>query len=141
MSLVWREQLSVGNDAIDADHKRLIEIINMVEPSLGTGNRRTLSVALTKLSQYSQEHFVREERIAAAAGYPQVPQMHQSHEALNHELDKIRHEIGQTGDEWPAARIEHFTKLLRDWLLQHVIHEDLLMKPTLQKLPPAFTAK
>ncbi len=31
MSLVWREQLSVGNDAIDADHKHLIDIVNLVE--------------------------------------------------------------------------------------------------------------
>ena len=34
MGLVWREQLSVGNDLIDADHKRLISIINQVEESL-----------------------------------------------------------------------------------------------------------
>ena len=31
MSLVWRDQLSVGNNVIDSDHKYLIEIINRVE--------------------------------------------------------------------------------------------------------------
>ena len=34
MSLEWREQLSVGNNVIDADHKHLIGIINQVEKCL-----------------------------------------------------------------------------------------------------------
>jgi len=34
MALVWRDQLSVGNNVIDSDHKHLIEIINKVEQSL-----------------------------------------------------------------------------------------------------------
>jgi hemerythrin len=38
MSLQWREQLSVGNDLIDNDHKRLIEIINRAEVSLKSIN-------------------------------------------------------------------------------------------------------
>jgi len=39
MGLVWREQLSVGNNVIDTDHKHLIDIINHVEQSLGAKNR------------------------------------------------------------------------------------------------------
>jgi hypothetical protein len=27
---------------------------------------------------------------------------------------------------------------MRDWLINHVIKEDLLMKPALQKYPPSF---
>jgi len=33
---------------------------------------------------------------------------------------------------------EKFTKLLRSWLIDHVIKEDLLMKPVLKKHSPLF---
>ncbi len=138
MSLVWREQLSVGNDLIDADHKYLIDIVNQIEQSFDTKNRHELSAALDSLSQYSQKHFAQEEKIASAAGYAQVPHMHQSHEVLVKALDRARLEIEAMGQGWSPTAIEHFTNLLRNWLVDHVIKEDLLMKSALQKYPPNF---
>jgi len=141
MSLVWREQLSVGNDVIDADHKYLIEVINQVERSLDIKNRNELFAAFDTLYQYSQKHFAQEEKIARAAGYRQVPHLSQSHEALVKQLDQLKREIEAMGEEWSSAVVEHFTHLLRNWLIDHVIKEDLLMKPTLQKFPPSFDPK
>lgn len=136
MSLVWKEQLSVGNDVIDSDHKHLIKIINLVEESLVTTNRSDLTLALASLSQYSKEHFAREEKIASAAGYARVSQLNKSHEALLGKLDQAKQEIGE---EWTASSAKNFTILLRDWLVNHVIKEDMLMKPALEKhtSPPA----
>jgi hemerythrin len=138
MSLVWREQLSVGNNVIDSDHRHLIDIINLASESLGKKNRKELLVSLESLSQYSQAHFVREERIAHAAGYKQVPNLNESHQALLKQLDQLRSEVGEMEQEWSPETAEHFASLLRNWLLDHVIKEDLLMKPTLQKLSPLF---
>ena len=138
MGLVWREQLSVGNNVIDNDHRHLIDIVNHVEQSLDTKNPRELSAALDSLSKYSQEHFVREEKIARAAGYEQVPDLSHSHEALVKQLDQIKVEIRGMGQEWSPAVAEDFTKLLRSWLIDHVIKEDLLMKSVLQKYSPLF---
>lgn len=138
MSLVWREQLSVGNDLIDTDHKHLIEIVNRIERSLDAKNRNELSEAFGSLSQYSQEHFAREEKIAHAVGYAQAHRLSLSHEVLYKQLDKAKREIGAMGQEWSSAVAEHFTILLRSWLIDHVIKEDLLMKPALQKYPPNF---
>ena len=130
MGLKWCEQLSVGNDVIDSDHKHLIKIINLVEESLATTNRSNLTLALASLSQYSKEHFAREEKIAIAAGYTQIPRLHKSHEALIGKLDQVKREIGE---EWAATSVKRFTVFLQDWLVNHVIKEDLLMKPALEK--------
>lgn len=138
MSLVWRDQLSVGNDVIDADHKHLIEIINRAEHSLNTKNRNELMTTLDALSGYSKVHFDREERIAAAAGYSQTPGLHQSHESLLAGFEHVRGEIDAMRQDWSAEAAEHFSALLRNWLLDHVIKEDLLMKPVLQKHSPSF---
>ena len=137
MGLVWREQLSVGNDVIDSDHRYLIDIINRVEQGMITKNRKSLTAALDSLSKYSQEHFAREEKIAKAAGYEQVPDLNQSHEALLKHLDEVKTEIGQM-QEWSPEVVDRFASLLRSWLIDHVVKEDLLMKPTLQKLSPLF---
>ncbi len=137
MSLVWREQLSVGNDTIDADHKYLIDIINRAEQGMAAKNLKGLAAALESLSRYSQEHFAREEKIAKAAGYEQVPSLNQSHAALIEQLDRVKAEISQM-QEWSPEAVERFANLLRSWLIDHVVKEDLLMKPILQKLSPLF---
>jgi len=135
MSLKWREQLSVGNNVIDADHKHLIDIINRVEASLHANNRNELSAELAALEKYSREHFAREEKIASAAGYAYVPKLSESHAELLESINRIKCEIS---DEWTPVAIEHFSGLLRAWLIDHVIKEDLLMRPVLLKHSPSY---
>ena len=135
MSLEWREQLSVGNDLIDSDHKYLIEIINQAELGLRKHDRDGLTDALDRLSQYSKVHFSREERLAGAVGYEQAPQLHESHAALIEALDQVKQEVGE---RWTASSADHFVALLRSWLIDHVIKEDMLMKPAIKKFSPSF---
>lgn len=135
MSLEWREQLSVGNDAIDTDHKHLIDIINQVEISLAAKDFDHLKATLDSLSRYSATHFGAEEKIARAVGYPNVAKLHESHLDLVEKLDQFKQNLSQ---DWNPAHIESFTVLLRDWLINHVIKEDLLMKPFLTKWSPQF---
>ena len=68
MTIAWREQLSVGNNIIDEDHKYLIEIINRVEVCLTKKDMPALKAELQRLHDYSLLHFDREEKIAIAAG-------------------------------------------------------------------------
>lgn len=135
MGLQWREQLSVGNDLIDSDHKHLIEIINLANNSLQTMNRPDLAMALEQLFSYSRLHFALEEKIAVAVGFPGVEHIHASHEALLVKLAQVAQEIG---DVWDAATGETFGVFLRDWLINHVIKEDMLLKPFLKKYSPRF---
>jgi hemerythrin len=135
MGLQWREQLSVGNDLIDSDHKHLIEIINLANSSLQTMNRTELVAALDQLFNYSKLHFALEEKIAVAVGYTDVEHIHASHEALLVKLSQLAQEIGSA---WDAAAAEHFGSFLREWLINHVIKEDMLMKPFLKKYSPRF---
>ena len=68
MGLQWRDQLSVGNDLIDGDHKYLIDIINKVEVSMKANNRAELMALLDELGHYGKTHFEREELVAKAVG-------------------------------------------------------------------------
>ena len=135
MGLDWREQLSVGNDLLDTDHKHLIGIINQVENCLAMEDWDELRKALDSLSLYSRAHFAAEEKIARAVGYPHVFSLHESHQALMDKLEQVKQELVK---EWTPALVESFKTLLRSWLIQHVIKEDLLMKPYLIKWSPEF---
>lgn len=138
MPLMWRDQLNVGNDIIDSDHKHLIEIINRIELCLEAKDRGHLTEVLDSLAKYAQVHFDREERIAKAAGYTQVPNLTHSHEALLSRFKEVRSEFDETGLQWKAEAADHFLGFLRNWLIDHVIKEDLLMKPALTKHSPSF---
>ena len=138
MALQWREQLSVGNNIIDADHRHLIDIINRVEQCLAAKDRGALDAALVSLKDYALVHFAREEKIAEAAGYTQMPGLAQSHRGLMETLEQMRQEFDAVGGSWAAEPVAKFTGFLRGWLIDHVIKEDLLMKPALQKFAPTF---
>ena len=135
MGLQWREQLSVGNDLIDTDHKYLIDVVNKAEASLKTHNNVELTAVLQELAHYGKTHFEREELVAKAVGYPGLAKLHESHVKLDAVLTKFREEIGDT---WTPAAVTQFTAFLRDWLIGHVIKEDLPMKPWMSKHSPRF---
>lgn len=135
MSLVWREQLSVGNDVIDEDHKYLIGKINQIEGCLKQGKRSELLDVLDQLSNYAPIHFASEEKIASCVGYADLEPLHQSHEVLLKELDAVRNEILQATSDVSVERIGTF---LREWLINHVIKEDLRLKPFLSKHAPTY---
>ena len=135
MGLQWREGLSVGNDLIDSDHKHLIGIINLADQSLQTKDQPGLAAALDQLVGYSKTHFFREEKIAAAVDFPSTSELHQSHELLLKGLDQQKQELGT---DWTDEAGERFGVFLRGWLINHVIKEDLLMKPFLKKHSPQF---
>ncbi len=135
MTLQWRKQLSIGNDLIDDDHKYLIAIINQAEHSWKAKNRVGLTAVLDSLSQYSKAHFLKEESIAIAVDYPDASRLHESHEELIKRLDQVTQEIGEA---WTSSWGENFTEFLRDWLINHVIKEDMQLKPYLTKHSPKF---
>lgn len=138
MPLEWREQLSVGNDLLDSDHKYLIEIINQAENGLKRKRLSEVTAALDRLSRYSIMHFSRQEKIASAVGYTHAARLHESHEGLLKNLDKVKQEVG---GEWTDSSVERFGDFLRDWIINHVIKEDMVMKPFLKKFSPRFAPR
>ncbi len=135
MAIQWRDQFSVGNDLVDTDHKYLLEIINRAEVSLQGHQHAALVALLDELAHYGAKHFKLEELVAGAVDYPKADQLHVSHQALVESLAKFRAELG---DSWTEQVGVQFATFLRDWLLNHVIKEDLLLKPWMTKFSPRF---
>ena len=70
MTLVWRKQLEIGDEAIDSDHRYLICLINTVELAMRTPEHRdVLTTTLEQLVEYTHAHFEHEESIMLAIRY------------------------------------------------------------------------
>lgn len=137
MPIHWNPNLSVGNDRIDNDHKHLIELINQAERALEVRNINQLSNQLAQLDHYADIHFKSEERIARAVHFPHCEHMHQSHSDLTRVLQACKHKVDTT--TWTDNMAHEVLTLLRTWLIDHVIKEDLQMKPYLMKHAPSLS--
>ena len=69
-AIEWNNDLSVGVDLIDSDHKTLIDLINLVADSIEAGqSAKTIGDVVQLLYEYTEFHFIREEVLMEACGY------------------------------------------------------------------------
>ncbi len=140
MPILWRPQMSLGNALIDGDHRYLIALINTVELALRTADGSdALATALDQLVLYTHDHFDREEKLMRAIRYPGYEQHRGSHRDLTARLVEIRAAIeAAPAGAAPEHEVDRLVELLRSWLLDHVLKEDLLLKPALAGYPEHF---
>ena len=59
---------------------------------------------------------------------------------LLNELEELKEKLSKTNtNEEILAEADNITAFLRNWLINHVLNEDLLLKPYLEKHPKAFS--
>lgn len=138
MPIQWRKQMTVGNLIIDLDHRYLIALINQVEYAMRHPEEKDiLDNAVGQLKAYAREHFDREERIQLHISYQHYHDHKFLHQQLLERLDAIAERIDahhERGELTEAG--EEIAGLLRDWLLNHVLKEDMKMKCDLEQAPP-----
>jgi hemerythrin len=138
--LVWREEMSVGNAIIDSDHHYLLHLVNAIELACQTQQpEATQRGILQRLVEYADLHFEREERIQLAMGYALHSEHELSHTNLREYLKDLCVEFERlaTGSE-SAGRLEPVLEWLRHWLVDHLLKEDMAMKPHFARLPATF---
>ncbi len=127
MSVEWRDEFSVGNDMIDGDHRTLIAIINEYETVLETKDIGRLKDVYQRLFDYAEMHFDREINLQKAVHFPGYLTHQSKHDDLLRQLTEI-HTAFVEGTERKGI-IPKTTQLLRGWLLQHILTEDLKLRP------------
>lgn len=117
----WRDDLSVGIESIDNDHKKLLTLINNLQSAahynMGESFERQ---ALQELADYTKYHFEREERLMREHEYPD----YEAHEAQHREMiDRVNDALAAY-DKNPEDTVNELTKLLKSWLLRHIAGTD-----------------
>ena len=133
----WVNELSVGNAVIDIDHKMLIVMVNGVEAMIRARDSFALPQALEQLEDNLNAHFAREEKIAQAINFP-FGKNKMEHQYVLKEFQNMKDELIAKDGIWSDGAAEHFSHFLSDWITDHVLNEDMLMKPVLQTYPYDF---
>lgn len=78
--IAWKQEYSVGNEAIDADHQGLFDLVReLAEADITDG---LLNSILVRLENYAAGHFSREEALMEKMGYPGFEEHKKQHQAF-----------------------------------------------------------
>ncbi|GAB3454558.1 bacteriohemerythrin [Insolitispirillum peregrinum] len=128
--LVWRDQLSVGAPEIDKDHKQLIEFVNQLNDAVTEAqSEKVVGKILLELIEYTRDHFSREEKVMAAAGYPDLDRHRKIHLALTNKVLTFAQSYLRTPTDQVKRELIDF---LASWLIEHIIKEDRKLGAYLQ---------
>lgn len=131
--------MSVHNDVIDTDHRHLICLINSVELALHNNSSAQLENILAQLGDYTDYHFRREEQIQQAIGYPALEEHLNAHTGLLKRFNELRRSVSNLlSPNLDATLRDEVVVLLRDWLMGHILKEDMAMRPFLSERPRDF---
>jgi hemerythrin-like metal-binding protein len=114
--VVWKEEFRIGVPAFDAEHRDLLDIINVLYDQAEAGApAETLAATCDRLIAHTVTHFDHEE--ARFDGYPRAAEHRRMHDKLKERALAFRQEI-TTGNAADG------TKLITDWLAHHITGED-----------------
>ena len=119
--IIWREEFSVGNAAVDQEHQELIETINALFDVIGAESEKDPVVdGLGEIYTMIASHFALEEKIMLDVRYGQYPAHKEDHEVLLDELSEIIDTV-ELGDSFDEADL---TTTLNRWFSEHFSTHD-----------------
>ncbi len=132
MSLIeWDSSFSVGSTRMDADHQRLLTLLNRLYDAWHGGEGvEELGWLFDELMAYADTHFAAEEMALKSRNYARLEKQQTDHIRLKASVLDFRSRY-LSGDK-PAALTEEMTIFLKSWLLEHILGEDMLYKACFQ---------
>ena len=124
--IVWSDNLSVGIQEIDEQHKILIDLLNQLHEAIVNRHAGEVTLGiLSRLREYTKTHFTVEESLMRILGYPDYEEHKAHHEKLIAELEAMCDKVERTGSS-ASFELMHF---LKKWLTRHIMEEDQLYSP------------
>ncbi|MEF8736606.1 MAG: bacteriohemerythrin [Candidatus Accumulibacter necessarius] len=120
--IVWDEILSVGVDEIDEDHRKLVNIFNILNHSvMAEESSDYLAATLAELINCTVWHFSHEERLMLKHRYEGI----EEHKAEHRELIKSAKELQQEILQADNPVVDEHIEFLERWLTEHILTADL----------------
>jgi hemerythrin len=120
--IVWSDILSVEVDEIDDDHRKLVNIFNILNHSVMEGeSAEYIAAVLEELINCTVWHFSHEERLMLKYGYEETEEHKTAHQALIESIKELQKEILRAGK--PVA--EEHIEFLERWLTEHILTADM----------------
>jgi diguanylate cyclase (GGDEF)-like protein/hemerythrin-like metal-binding protein/PAS domain S-box-containing protein len=140
LRLSWQEAYESGEPMIDAEHRELLELGNvLIATAIRQGSASgtlPVQVALDSLLTHVARHFQHEEEVLAGRDYPGLLAHKRAHAALLKRAAELRAAIDS--DREALGTLVNF--IARDLISQHILKVDRLFFPLFQSRPPAHVA-
>ena len=117
----WADDMVIDNGPIDADHRKLVDLVNELHTATSEGKGKlVVGRLLEQLIRDTSEHLQREEHLMAQAGFPNLEGHRKGHDAFIGQLNDLRQKLS-SGQVTVAAQL---SMVLRDWLSIHIRRND-----------------
>ncbi len=117
----WTQDLSVNIDTIDAQHQKLVDMINNFYDQVSNkSNKELIGSLITQMREYTEIHFKTEEELYERYQYKNIKQhiiKHNDFVAKVNDLEK-RYNQGK------LIITFEITNFLKDWLINHIHKSD-----------------
>jgi hemerythrin-like metal-binding protein len=118
----WTNELSVGIDSIDEQHKKLVNMINALNDAMLTNSsHELLGKIFTGLATYTQKHFAYEENMFAEYGYEGSEEHKRQHNELISQVVDLKEKFIANPQGTMSADLLLF---LKRWLTNHIMRTD-----------------
>lgn len=121
-AFTWSRLFETGLAEVDAQHQRLVELVNQLGEDAHSGDPARIDQALAELADYTVYHFRCEEGIMAAAG---VSAVHADRHRATHQrfVAQVVEWINRrnAGEDIHLGALIEF---LADWLVFHILGDD-----------------
>ena len=116
-----REKLSTYVDAMDNEHKKLVEIMNrLFERTEAKASKQELGGLINELGSWTVTHFAHEEKFFDTLDYPHASVQKKIHKDLLERFKGHQAEFEKTGVLTLA-----FFQFLKTWLTAHIMGIDI----------------
>jgi len=116
---IWTEQLSIGIDVIDQQHRRIVEYINQLDDARSSGQKADVSKVIDELVDYTLSHFAFEESMQEEAKYPFFASHKKVHDLFAKRVSEYQQRFNDGEDVSKALN-----SLLVTWLFNHIKRDD-----------------
>ena len=118
----WKQEYNTGVEMIDAQHKRLVDIINKLHDAIQAGSEQeALHGILSKLTDYTKYHFDFEEGLLEKLGYAKLEEHKEEHQEFIHLIEGMAGHL-HNGKLNIGNMLMVF---LEGWLIKHILDEDM----------------
>ena len=123
--ITWSEEYSVGVADLDAQHQKIIEMINtLADASEKDGDIESVAYVVNEMHNYIIEHFSTEEMMLKKRKYPGLEAQKASHDFFIKEFSYICLEVARDRE----SAIQRLIEYLSDWWSSHILNDDMQYK-------------
>ena len=115
----WSDDLSVGIEVIDTQHRRIVDYINQLHDVQDKLDRAAVGEVIENLIDYTYTHFAFEETMLEDAGYPLLASHQKIHQRFVETISQFKQRFA-AGENVATELCD----MLAAWLFDHIRAED-----------------